>query len=64
MNSPVGTNMKEENEERKGKNKIRVGSIVTAKVGEMAYKARVGRSIWLRKETMGCVQSVLGKKSF
>ena len=33
MNSPVGKNMKEEKEERQGKNKIRVGSIVTAKVG-------------------------------
>ena len=64
MNSTVGKNMKEEKKERQGKNKIRVGSIVTAKVGEMEYMERARRSIWLRKETMVCVQSVLGKKSF
>ena len=54
--------MKEEKEERQGKNKIRVGSIVTAKVGGIEYKARVWRSIWMRKETLGCVQYVLWNK--
>ena len=62
MKSPVGKNMKEEKEERRGNNKIRVGSIVIVKSGEMKYKARVSRSRWLREETLGCFQSVLGKK--
>ena len=56
--------MKEEKEERRGKNNIRVRSIVTSKVGEMEYKARVRRSIWMRKETLGCVQYVFGKNIF
>ena len=56
--------MKDEKEERWGKNKIRVVSIVTAKVGEMEHKARVRRNRWIRKETMGCVQYVLWNKSF
>ena len=56
--------MKEEKEERRGKNNIRVRSIVTSKVGEMEYKARLRRSIWMRKETLGFVQYVFCKKVF
>ena len=38
--------------------------MVTAKVGDMKGKERVGRSIILRKEVVVCVQSVVGKKIF
>ena len=39
-------------------------SIVTSKVGLIKYNSRLRISIWLRKDTVGCVQSVSVKKSF
>ena len=47
-----------------GKKKIGVGSMVTVKVGEIEEKAKMGRSIRLSKEVMGCVQDVVGEKKF
>ena len=38
--------------------------MVTAKVGDMRGKERVGRSRILRKEVVVCVQSVVGNKKF
>ena len=64
MNSPVGKNMKEEKEERRGKNNIRLVSIVTDKFGELDNNKRVVISKWLRKETLVCVQYMLGMKIF
>ena len=64
MNSHIGTNKKGGKEERQVKNKIRVGSMVTAKAGEMEYKSRARRSRFLSKETLVYVQSMLGKKIF
>ena len=44
--------------------KIGVGSFVTAKVGELENITREGGSGRMRKEVVGCVQSVVGKKKF
>ena len=46
------------------KTKIGVGSVVKAKVGELENIKREGRSRRMRKEVVGCVQSVVGKKNF
>ena len=46
------------------KTKIGVGSVVKAKVGELEKITREGRSRRMRKEVVGCVQSVVGKKNF
>ena len=44
--------------------KIAMGSIVTAKVGEMEEKTKDGRSTRNGKEVMGCFQACMGKKKF
>ena len=44
------------------KKKIGSGSVVKAKVGELEQISREGRSRRMRKEVVGCVQSVVGKK--
>ena len=41
-----------------------VGSVVKAKVGELEKITRKGRSRRMRKEVVGCVQSVVGKNKF
>ena len=46
------------------KKKIGVGSVVKAKVGELEKITREGRSRRMRKEVVGCVQSLVGKKKF
>ena len=46
------------------KTKIGVGSVVKAKVGDMENIKREGRSNRMRKEVVGCVQSLAGKKNF
>ena len=46
------------------KTKIGVGSIVKAKAGWLEKITREGRSSRIRKEVVGCVQSVVGKKNF
>ena len=43
------------------KTKIRVGSVVKAKVGELEHITRKGRSRRMRGDVVGCVQSVVGK---
>ena len=44
--------------------KIRMGSTVKAKVGELDKTTRDRRIKRTRKEVVGCVQSVVGKKKF
>ena len=46
------------------KTKIVVGSVVKAKVGKLEKITRKGRSRKIRKEVVGCVQSVVGKNTF
>ena len=46
------------------KTKIGVGSVVKAKVGELEKITRKGRTRRMRKEVVGCVQSLLGKNKF
>ena len=46
------------------KMEIGVGSVVKAKVGEFENITREGRSMRMRKEVVGCVQAVAGKKNF
>ena len=46
------------------KTKIVVGSVVKAKVGELEKITRKVRSRRMRKEVVGCVQSVVGKNKF
>ena len=41
-----------------------MGSVVKAKVGEIEENTREGRSRRTRKEVVGCVQDVSGKKNF
>ena len=49
---------------KQAKTKIVVGSVVKAKVGELGKITRKGRSKRMRKEVVGCVQSVVGKNKF
>ena len=46
------------------KTKIDVGSVVKAEVGELEKITRKGRIRRMRKEVVGCVQSVVGKNKF
>ena len=46
------------------KTKIVVGSVVKAKVGESEKITNEERSRRMRKEVVGCVQSVVGKNKF
>ena len=46
------------------KTKIVVGSVVKAKIGELEKITRKVRSRRMRKEVVGCVQSVVGKNNF
>ena len=46
------------------KTKIGVMSVVKAKVGDLESIKREGRSRRMRKEVVGCVKSVVGKKNF
>ena len=63
MISPV-VNVKEVVEmTKKTKTKIGVGSVVKAKVGELEKITREVRSMRMRKEVVGCVQSVVGKNN-
>ena len=64
MRSPVltvseGMNVKNQNKTKRG-----VGFVVKAKVGELENITREIRSRSTRKEVVGCVQSVVGKKKF
>ena len=49
-------------EKKRNKTNNEVGSVVKAKVGEMEENTREGRIRRMRKEMMGCVQAVVGKK--
>ena len=40
------------------------GSVVKTKVGDLEKITREGRSRRMRKEVVGCVQGVVGKKKF
>ena len=56
--------MKDINEANQRKMKIRMGSDVTVKVRDMEEKNREGSIRRTRKEVVGCVQDVVGKKKF
>ena len=47
---------------KKTKTKIGVGYVVKSKVGELENITREVRSRRMRKDMVGCVQSVVGKK--
>ena len=64
MSSPVLTISEGMKEKKQNKTKIGVGSVVKAKVGEMVENRREGRSRRTRKEVVGCVHAVVGKKTF
>ena len=64
MSSPVVTVKEEMDTKKKTKSKIGVGSVVNDEVREMENTTREGRSRRMRKEAVGFVQSVLGKKKF
>ena len=49
---------------KQNKTKIGVGSIVAAKVRELEDITREGRIRRMRKEVVGCVQDIVGKKKF
>ena len=49
---------------KQNKTKIGVGSVVKAKVRDLEKIAREGRSRRTRKEVVGYVQAVAGKKKF
>ena len=51
-------------ENKRIKTKIEVGYVVKAKVVDMEDKTREGRTRSMRKEVLGCVQAVVGKKKF
>ena len=44
--------------------KIGVGSVVKAKAGETEENKREGSNRRMRKDVVGCVQAVVGKKNF
>ena len=46
------------------KTKIKAGSVVKAKDGEIEENAREVRIRRTRKEVVGCVQAMVGKKKF
>ena len=62
MSSPVHPLIKKRKEANRGKTKIVVGPVVIAKVGDMEEKTRKRRSRRTRKEVVGYVQDVVGKK--
>ena len=62
MSSPGFKISQEMMEKKRIKKQIGVGSVVKAKVGEMEENTREGRIRRMRKELMGCVQAVVGKK--
>ena len=51
-------------EKKRIKTKIGVGSVVNAKVGEIEENTREGRIRRMRKEVVGCIRAVAGKKIF
>ena len=61
MSSPVVTLKEGMKTTKLTKTKIGVGSVVKAKVGELEKITREERSRRIRKEVVGCVQSVVGK---
>ena len=64
MISPVVTKKEGMKMTKQTKTKIVVWSVVKAKVGELEKITRKGRSRRMRKEVVGCVQSVVDKNKF
>ena len=62
MSSPVVTKKEGMKMTKQTKTKIVVGYVVKAKVGELEKITRKGGSRRMRKEVVGCFQSVVGKK--
>ena len=63
MISPVVTVKEGMEIKKQTKTKIGLGSVVKAKVGELENITREGRSRRMRKDVVGCVQSVVGRKN-
>ena len=64
MSSPAVTVKEGVEMNNQTKKKIGGDSVVKAKVGELEKITREGRSRRMRKEVVGCVQSVVGNKKF
>ena len=64
MSSPVANDKEGTVMTNQTKTDIGVGSVVKAKVGELDNTTKEGRSRRMRKEVVGCVQIVVGKKKF
>ena len=64
MSSPVVTVQEGMEMNNQTKTKIGVGSVVNTKVGDLEKITREGRSRRMRKEVVGSVQSLVGKKKF
>ena len=64
MNLPVVTVKEGMETKKQTKTKIGVGSDVKAKVRELENIKREGRIRRMRKDLVGCVHSVVGKKKF
>ena len=64
MSSIVGPLIKERKEAKRHKMDINVGLFVTAKDGEMEDNTKEGGIRRMRKDIVGCVQDVVGKKNF
>ena len=64
MSSPVLTIIEGVKVKVKNKTKIGVGSVLKVEVGELEEITSEGRSRRIRKEVVGCVQDVVGKKKF
>ena len=64
ISSPIVTVKEGKETKKKTKTKIGVGFVVKAKVGELKNITREERSRRMRKEVVGYVQNVVGKKKF
>ena len=64
ISSPVVTVKEGDGDEEAYQDENRGGSLVNAKVGELENITREGRSRRMRKEVVGSVQSLVGKKKF
>ena len=64
MRLPVITTMKEMKDNKRTNTRIRVGSVMKAKVEEMEKNIRDGRTRKMRREVVGRVQYGVGKNNF
>ena len=64
MSSTILTTTEGMKVKKQNKTKIGVGSVIKAKVGELYQITREGKIRKMRKEVVGFVQAVVGKKKF